>query len=159
MQSHLLHGQACRYPMLMLHVHPALTTSKLSCFLTNPGTCYQAWHFFKYNDLRRQDAVRIMKTLAYQLGTCPELPELQTGMNRERCVPCFKQHKCGDPFQNSGHRVAQLRGVCCQGCCAMRINWEFEVLQSNVKGDSILAADSITRQRQGAWNSKHRNCH
>ena len=40
---------------------------------------FQAWHFCKHNDQRRHDVLRIIKTLAFQLGTCKALPELWNG--------------------------------------------------------------------------------
>ena len=46
---------------------------------------FQAWHFCKHNDKRRQDVLRIIKTLAFQLGTCKALPDLWIGAT----VACF----------------------------------------------------------------------
>lgn len=39
----------------------------------------QAYHFCKRGDARRQDLVRMVKTLAYQLGTT--VPKLQVGLS------------------------------------------------------------------------------
>jgi hypothetical protein len=69
----------------------------------------QAYHFCKHNDVRRQDPLRVVKTLAYQLANHRSLPSLREC--ELRGMYC-KQNDAGKCFQAGG---LNLLYPCCAG--------------------------------------------